>query len=100
RQHRSAAGPRIESLTKSVSARAVESLYTMCGLPGLFLGVSGGAEEVQRDVRLVADHPAVVRIRRDVEERPRGEMLGAFAVCALAIAGVGLFGVLSYGVAQ
>ena len=27
-------------------------------------------------------------------------MLGAFAVCALAIAGVGLFGVLSYGVAQ
>lgn len=27
-------------------------------------------------------------------------LLGAFALCALAIAGVGLFGVLSYGVAQ
>jgi ABC-type antimicrobial peptide transport system permease subunit len=34
--------------------------------------------------------------------RPRtyATLLGAFALCALAIAGVGLFGVLSYGVAQ
>jgi putative ABC transport system permease protein len=34
--------------------------------------------------------------------RPRtyAALLGAFALCALAIAGVGLFGVLSYGVAQ
>ncbi len=34
--------------------------------------------------------------------RPRtyATLLGAFALCSLAIAGVGLFGVLSYGVAQ
>jgi|1185.fasta_scaffold2027434_2 hypothetical protein len=35
------------------------------------LRVVAGAEEMERDVRLVADHPAVVRLGRNVEETSR-----------------------------
>src|SRR5215207_2627141 len=38
------------------------------GLARRLPGVVGGAEEVERDVRLVADHPAIVRLGRDVEQ--------------------------------
>ena len=54
------------------SPSELRSLHCLVG--AALLGVMVGSEKVQGDVGLIADHPAVMRHRRDVEQLSRAQL--------------------------